>query len=544
MIHARIQPPRFFFQHTHMFLSLFLAVFCVCILTLTIRGIKGNPTTETMNNHVWKDEGPFELSPERGRFALLYSLLEDKSFQFSTPIAQFASPDVAFSNGHFVSLFAPALSLLTMPGYIAGKSLGIAQVGTYAVISFFAVLNVFLIKSIAQRMGASLLASTIAGLLFLFGTPAFAYAVSLYQHHVSAFLILSSLYVLHRWRNLFSLTYVWFACAVSVVLDNPNFFFMFPIGLYGLGRILSFETVKDVVRIQFKPLGILTCLIMIFPMAGFAYINYKSYGNPFQLAGTTANASIILKEQGAQDVDVADLRVSEPKDIVDEEEDESVSSVALGFFKTRNIRNGLYTHLISLDRGTLIYAPIAIFGVFGLFLYKEKSDNFVQLLLAVAGTVLVVYSMWGDPYGGWAFGSRYMIPAYAIASIGLAFFLTRFRKNIVILLIVLGIAGYSTFVNTVGALTTNRIPPKVQVLSLEEQTGRRQRYTFTRGMEMLNENRSKSFVFGNYAKPHLHAWDYARFVMYVIGGMGIFFVAALYLFGRKNDGQLSQKKNT
>lgn len=541
---ANIQNNRIFASITSLLPVVLIAVFCSAILFLSLRGIPGNPSTENMNQSMWKDEGPFELSPERGRFALMYSLLEDKSFQFSTSLAQFASPDVAFSNGQFVSLFAPALSFVIMPGYMIGKYFGMAQLGTYAMISFFALLNVFLIRAIAIRLKCHPLAATVAGMLFLFATPAFAYAVSLYQHHVSTFLILVSFYVLIRWNNIKSLMLIWLACATSVVLDNPNFFFMLPIGLFALGRLIFVERVRETVQIHIKPLGLLSLIVMAIPMAGFAYVNYKSYGNPFQLAGTTANASIILKSQGAEDVDVADLRPTEgsgaAETIEDSEEDSKTSSIAVGFFKTRNIRNGLYTHLISLDRGTLMYAPLMLLGFIGLFLLGREHIAQKQLFIAVFATILVVYSMWGDPYGGWAFGSRYMIPAYAVLSIGLAHLLTKYRHNLFVLLFISALAGYSIFVNTIGAITTNRNPPKVQVLSLEEMSGQIERYTYKRGMEMLDNDRSKSFVYRTYAKPYVSAWYYAIGIMIVIGGVNLLLLLSLFL----SDRAWFMKRNT
>ena len=91
-------------------------IFVALILALSIRGIPGNPVSSVVNDLKWTDDGPFELSPERGRFALMLSLIENKSFDFSLPIAQFTTPDLGYKNGKYVSLFAPAVSFIIMPG--------------------------------------------------------------------------------------------------------------------------------------------------------------------------------------------------------------------------------------------------------------------------------------------------------------------------------------------------------------------------------------------------------------------------------------------
>src|SRR6185369_14413724 len=83
-----------------------LILLMVIVMFASLRGNFGNPKSSELTQKKWLDDGPFELSPERGRFALTYSLLEDRSFYFSIPVAQFATPDLGFTNGKYVSLFA------------------------------------------------------------------------------------------------------------------------------------------------------------------------------------------------------------------------------------------------------------------------------------------------------------------------------------------------------------------------------------------------------------------------------------------------------
>src|SRR3989344_1802836 len=127
-------------------MKILLTIFCVIILTLTVKGKSGNPTETTMNDLGWTTNGPFELSPERGRFALTYSLVENKSVGFSIPVARFASPDVGYKDGRYVSLFAQGVSFLSIPGYLIGKFFGASQVGAFLTSSFFAIFNFILIR--------------------------------------------------------------------------------------------------------------------------------------------------------------------------------------------------------------------------------------------------------------------------------------------------------------------------------------------------------------------------------------------------------------
>jgi hypothetical protein len=510
-------------------------IIAVIVLLGSIRGNWGSPDITVLNDTRWTENGPFELSPERGRFALMYSIIEENSFQFSLPIAKFAAPDVSINNGSFVSMFAPGLSLIIIPGYLVGKYLGLAQVGAYSVISLFAVLNFLLIRYIASKIGAKLSAATIAALLFLFGSPAYAYGVSLYQHHVSTFLILLALAILLKWKNIKSLILIWIICGVSVMIDNPNFFFMLPIGIYALTRLISIETTKEKVKIQLKPLGVLTLFSFIFPVSLFLYINFLSYGNPFQLAGTNQSG----EEQISQLIENPDLatiaQIDENLDIDDavgEQTEEKKSRSAVAFFKTRNLPNGLYTHLLSLDRGMIMYTPVLLLGFLGLILLPKSSLGMKKVLVSTVTIVVLIYSLWGDPYGGWAFGSRYLIPAYAVLSIGLAVLLSKYSRSFLLISAVLILGSYSIAVNTIGALTTNRIPPKVQVLALEEISSMRQRYTYTRNIEMLDSNHSKSFVFNNFVSSHFTAWEYTSVLIGIIEFTFLLFLVSLFLRGR------------
>ena len=133
--------------------------------------------------------------------------------------------------------------------------------------------------------------------------------------------------------------------------------------------------------------------------------------------------------------------------------------------------------------------------------------------MSIALINLVLYSLWGDPWGGWAFGSRYLIPAYALGGIGLGFLVDRFRRSLVFLFIFSALLAYSLLVNTLGAITLIGVPPKVEVSALESLSGRLERYSFDRNFEHLLTNNSKSFVFQAWAKFYLSALDYYLLVL-------------------------------
>ena len=514
-------------------LAVIFIILCGIILALGLRGLSGNPTSEELNSRIWKEDGPFELSPERGRYTLLYSVIEDKSLQFSRSLARFVTPDLSITpDGQFVSMFAPGLSFLIIPGYIAGKYLGAAPVGAFAVIAVFALLNIILIVKIAVQLGANKIAASLGALTFAFATPAFAYAVTLYQHHISTFFILLSIYALWRWRNWWSVSLVWFLCALAIVVDNPNFFLMLPIGIYALGRIIILKKESLGTRVKVKLFGFLTLLIMIIPLGCFLWFNQASHGNPWQFPGTLPGiekldkSSSLLKEDPAVSQN-PDNGANLPKE-----------KRAMGFFETRNLLNGFYIHLLSPDRGIIRFTPVILLGIWGLTLLYRRNKKAANLLVAIIGVNLLIYSMWGDPYGGWAFGSRYLIPGYAALAIGLTFVFTQGRKNIAILFIFLTLFSYSTWVNTLGAVTSNANPPKVEVLALEEITGQEEKYTYERNRDYLEQRGSKSFIWRVYLKDTLTARLYHKLIVGFIMAIAIFLLLNLWVSNDKEKSQL------
>lgn len=503
--------------------TLLLTIFCSLILTLSIRGISGNPNEQTLNEKYWTDNGPLELSPERGKFALTYSIVEDNSVFFSLPVARFATPDLGFHNGNYVSLFAPGVSFITMPGYVMGKYLGVSQVGTYAFIAIFALLNVLLIRAILLSLGVKDIYAAISGITFLFATSAFAYAVSLYQHHISAFIILLSILLLIKFKGVWSLLIIWFLLAASLTIDSPNLFLMLPIGIYALGRLFYKKLEENMVKIGIRTLGFFTVITAFLPLIWFGYFNNMSYGNPLQLGGTVASVKAI-DDQG----NPARPQISSTENLELYTDPSKQDKAAVSFFKTRNLLNGFYIHSFSPDRGVFYYAPVILLGIVGVYFFYKKHSSLAALFLAIIGVNVLLYSMWGDPWGGWAFGSRYLIPTYAMLSLFLGFALLYLNRYLLFTVIFFVLFTYSVLVNTVGAITSNRNPPQIEVLGLEKLSGIEQKYTYDRNFDMFNVNKSKSFVFNTLGYKYFTAWEY----YFLILGLILFPTAMLLLISK------------
>jgi len=506
-----------------------VVIFCAVILFLSVWGLNGKIIPSELNMPKWTEMGPFGLSPERGRFALTYSLIEDKSFYFSVPLARFALPDVSYRNGKYVSMFAPGVSFFVLPGYLIGRLFSVPQVGTFLVISTFAILNSLLIYAIAVQIGTNKNAGIISGLLFLFATPAFAYSVTLYQHHISIFLILLSIYLLMKYKNkLWSWAVIWFLCALAVNVDYPNVVMMAPIGLIAFAKLFVIRKGLRKFKFTVRVSHILPMFSVILPLVFFIWFNLNSYGKIFQLSGTVGGVKAI-DEQGNPSVPT----YANPEGIEEYLNPEKQKKNAWKFFQTRGISNAFYLQFFSPDRGIIYFTPVILLGVVGAVILYCKKNRWLLLLLSVLSVNILLYSMWGDPWGGWAFGSRYLIPSYAILAIFIAVALTKFKKNKLFLGVFFALLVYSIAVNSLGALTTNRNPPQVEVLALEKLSGREEKYTYARNIDYLLAGNSKSFVFQAWAKKYISAKGYYLLVtLPIIAFSGVLLVK---LYKEKNE---------
>jgi hypothetical protein len=477
------------------------SVAALFVLLLTVKGLRGNPTEKQINTNQWKESGPFELSPERGRFALMYSIVENNSVHFSIPIAQFVAPDVAYSHGNYVSLFSPGLSYLIIPGYILGKAMGNSQVGAFYMISIFAVINMILIWAIVKKLTNNSVSGILSGLIFLFATPAFVYAGTLYQHHVTTFIILSSIYLLMRSQSILTIGLVLFFCAFSIPLDNPNAIFLFPIATYALIKLVTFESVDSYVKLHFRYLGVFSIMIATIPLLLLLIYNNASHNQPFKLSGTLA----VAKQINEDGTPVTSEDQSNSAASFDERAKTKTTS---GLFKSRDLMNGMYVHLFSHDRGVIFFTPIVLFGLLGFVKFPKEQKEIKAVMSGTMAAIFLLYSLWGDPWGGWAFADRYMIPAYALLCIFLGTALKSISKNYLVAIVFTIVLIYSVAINTLGAVTTSANPPEGEAKALSQISGKDEKYGYDRNWEYLNSNGSKSFFYRTYLSKTITPYQF------------------------------------
>jgi len=473
----------------------FVLLVGIVLYAATIRGVNYNPQISSIKENLDQPTKPFELSPERGRYLLTYSLAEDKSFSLSKKLADAAFPDVGYRNGKFYVYFAPGISVLALPFYFVGKNFGFAQVTTYAMSAFFATVNLALLFLISKKvLKLPTWIAILTALIFGFASTSWSYAITLYQHHVTTFFILSGFYAGWKYKqeNTYSWiysTYIWFSYGAALFLDYPNAILLAPVMIYHL--ISSFKVQAQVKKLEvhFKTSYLLTSVAFVLLIGLHGYYNTVNFGGPLSLSGGLIGYKTIL-EKNIQ-------AKSDSKNIIKELQSEKEVK---NFFKEDRFPNGISILLASRDRGLLLYAPIFLLGFIGLMLALQTKTIENYFLVGLVAVNFFLYSSWGDPWGGWAYGPRYLIPSMAVLSLFIGLFLSRMKKvawRLSTDIITFILFAYSSAVALLGALTTNAVPPKIEADFLKMN------YNFMHNLIFFKNGQSGSFMFNTYFSKYV-----------------------------------------
>ena len=491
------QSKTFLFKYMKNFITLtLLLLFCITLYTLTVRGQFGNLRADQVKGNLDQATKPFELSPERGRYILTLSLSEYKSFALTQELADAAFPDIGYYKGRYYLYFAPGISLLSLPLFNLGKNFNLSQVAAFFTISLFATLNLLLIFKIAYDIfKSSSRTALISAFIFGFASTSWSYAITLYQHHVTTFFILSSFYAVWRYKQSKKWgwvwgAYIWFACSYSIFIDYPNVFLMLPVMIYYVLSSISIDKIKNRIQISLRKTFLITSLIFILFNLGHAYYNQVNFGDWKKVSGKLPSYKKI-KEQKA-------LTNGQTEKIVKELQEKKTYS---RFFKEERLPTGLSILLFAVDKGIFLFSPIFILSIFGMLIVKKIDLKLLTLYLTIAVN-LFLYSSFGDPWGGWAYGPRYLIPSMAILSIFVGVWLTNTKHLILSRLVTLILFCYSSFIALLGALTTNQVPPKVEADFLK------MKYNFLLNWDYFIDGRSGSFIFNEFASKYMNLQQY------------------------------------
>lgn len=489
---------------------IFFILTAATILALTVKGSLGNPTAEEIRTDLSGETQPFELSPERGRYALVMSIAENKSLYFTEDIARYVLPDLGYINGRFVSLFAPGVSFFAIPFYILGKEFNLAQVATFSLSATFALGSSVLIAFLVKKVVKSWYPGITAGLVFLFATPAWVYATTFYQHHATSFLILISLLIVTSSRRPWVPYVFGLIFGLSILVEYQNAVFFIPLALYLAARHLSLLEKSEELVIKVNTYLLLAVIGALISLGVTLWYNRVAYGNAFRLAGTVQT--------------VRELEVDPTTKTVVDPQVEVLNPSPTRFFKLENLPNSMSVLLTSKERGILWYSPVILLGLLGARPFYKRRKGLALTIGAVAGTILILYGMWGDPWGGWAFGPRYLIPAMALMAIFLGVAINQFKTNPWLKLVFILFVIWSVSVNLAGALTTIQIPPSTEV-----EASRYPTFVFLHNYQLLLEGKSSAFFYRTFIKDFIELKVYALVLFFI----AVSSILGMYTYSQK-----------
>jgi hypothetical protein len=152
------------------------------------------------------------------------------------------------------------------------------------------------------------------------------------------------------------------------------------------------------------------------------------------------------------------------------------------------------------------------------FMYRSSNRPQAVLFIAIILLNITLYAMFGDPWGGWSFGPRYLIPGAAVATLGLAYLLdltSKKKYGWLLGLVILATGLYGIRVNTLGSLTTAAIPPKIEAQNLQNPIPHDYEYNF----QLLDLNRSSSLLYNLSFSELLSAREYFTFLWVSAGAV-------------------------
>ncbi|MFA6005283.1 MAG: hypothetical protein WC775_02240 [Patescibacteria group bacterium] len=506
------------------FKPILLAVTALAVIVfyiLTIKGVPGNPDI-TKFSMLQTATKPFESSHNRAPYALTMSLVDRQSFELTKAQADFGAPDVGYRNNKFYILFPPGISIISIPFYIMGSSWNMAQVVTFAGLGIFFVLNMFFLYVIARTLfRLPTVTALIPPLVFGFASSAWVYASSLYQHNVTTFLLLSGLYAVWHYRNgkrgkLFALCYVWFAYGISFFIDYPNLFLLLGVMIYLLWSTVTVTSRQRKQLVSVNMLPVYTIVFFIAAVSMHLYYNAAVFGGPFKFSGALKRYDKILTALPSASTATSSATVTKATT-----EEQFVSP-----FSETKLFTGVQTLTVSWDRGLFFFFPVFTVAILGIWQLLKKPFLEGYIVLLIAGINVFVYASFWDPWGGWAYGPRYLIPAMAVLAlfVGVAFQNCKWR---LCKLSLLPLFLYSSFISLIGTLTTEAVPPKVEADFLKMS------YNFFHNLQFLASNTSGVYVFNEFIKPHLtlHAYFIVLWIFLNI----LFTSIVLYALHEKNN---------
>lgn len=504
-----------------------IVVLSAFMYALTLRGAVGTPSAMEIKQHLSTQTQAFEASPERGRYVHVVSLAENGTYALENNWASVAFPDVGVSpKGEYFGFFAPGVAYMSVPFYLIGKYYGVGQVGSFSIESIFSIIALVFIFLIARNI--FLLpqwAAIFSVLVYGFASTSWSYAVTLYQNAFTACFIVTAYYAVWKYSNdkgkysFLYAAYVWLAYALAITVDYPNGLLFLPVLFYLAYVTFEAKKLADGYAISIRWASFLTAIVFVLITGLQLWHNNHYYGGWTKLAGTLQNYTHATTSPALTDSNHSfstSTKAASSSVIVSIEPEKTVT----GFFSEKHFANGFYVLLFSDERGLFYFTPIFLLAIFGIrykLLNASKNEQVLTIIpLVFISMNVLLYSSWGDPEGGWAYGPRYLIPSMPWLALFVGIALHRWGKGIARKIFAYLLFLYSLATALLGVITTNSVPTKSEGLLLPAK-----KFNFLYNLDFLQSGKSGSFVYKTFLDGHISLITFFFLIYCFIAVLGL-----------------------
>ena len=194
----------------------------------------------------------------------------------------------------------------------------------------------------------------------------------------------------------------------------------------------------------------------------------------------------------------------------------------VAFFQEENFPKGVFILLVASDKGLFFFAPIFLIALLDLFHIVPRLSRKYGILLATIGVNLFLYASFDDPWGGYAYGPRYLIPTMAILSIFAAEWLYHTKRKLIMKIFAFLLFLFSSAVAILGAITTNAVPPSVEAIPLKSA------YNYVLNFSLMQNNESSSYIYNTFLSSYpLVDYFMVLFFLAILLGFSTLFLVPL-----------------
>ena len=493
--------------------KIFIILVGALLLFSTMKGVLGNPTFQNILDG-YTTTAAIENGPELGRYMHLIAMADNHTYALTRAMVQ-KGPDYGYSGGKYFSLFAPGVAYLTLPSYLFGKYFHSAMLFTFGFVGLISIINFLLLYTISRKIfSLPNWISVLVVIIFGFASTAWNYETLIYQHAFTTLAMLSSFYAVWRYRQNTRFSYlwaivVWVGYGAAIFFDYPNIILMLPIMVYFLLSAIDFNWNSKPRKFRIRKSIFIASIFFIILIALHGYHNYKYFGSWKKIGSNIISLDTLRQAKvfDTPNIETFIATKAPPKEISKN-------------LQEKNLFSSFYTLTFALDKGLFIFSPIFLLALWGMFNLRKKLTIEHSVWMALFLINLFFYCGWGDPWGGWAYGPRYLFPSMAVLSVFVGVWL-HYNRGLIYKLLLTLFFIYSSGVALLGALTTTQLRPR----TLNDGT----KHNYLYNLDFLKANKGSSFIYNTYLS---HSMTLIEYYFIIFAFLFLVFMYILFILSR------------